>query len=618
MSQPTTFKDYQRETRLFSSRVVASAVIVTLLIFANIGHMFRLQVLEHEKYRTDSRENRVKLRPLPPTRGLIYDRNGVLLADNRLTFSLEITPYQVKNLEETIASISKIVTISDKDRQRFNRLRRQFRRFDSVPIRINLSDEELGRFAVNSHLFQGVDINAFPVREYPLKELTSHVVGYVARISERDLLKLSESEYSGSSHIGKTGLEQSYETELHGKVGIQQVEVNAAGRPIRVLDKTPPQGGRNLYLNLDTHIQEIAMSAFGEYNGSAIAIDLATGGVITMVSKPGFDPNLFVDGIAQNIYQALLKSPDKPLYDRALKGQYPPGSTVKPFVAWSGLASGVTQFANRTYCRGYFLLPGQSHQYRCWKKAGHGSVNMGEAITRSCDVFFYDLAHKLGIERFGKLMSTFGFGQKTGVDLKDERDGVLPSPEWKRSAIGQVWYPGETVISGTGQGYFLVTPMQLATAAATMATAGTRKTPRLVAHTQLGDDEKTRKAVPYETYKSNLTPGKGHDQIVNAMVMVVEGAGGTARRIANDAYSIAGKTGTAQVFTVKQGQSYDEDRVPKHMRDHALFIAFAPADNPRIAVGVIAENAGHGGSVAAPIAKEIMDAYLLWGKNDKW
>lgn len=618
MSQPTTFKDHQRESRLFSSRVIASAVILTLMISLLIAHMFRLQVLEHEKYRTDSRENRVKLRPLAPTRGLIYDRNGVLLADNRLTFSLEITPYQVKNLEETIARISKIVAISDKDRQRFNRLRRQYRRFDSVPIRINLSDEELARFAIDSHLFQGVDINAFPVREYPLKELTSHVVGYVARISERDMMSLSESEYSGSTHVGKTGLEQSYEPVLHGKVGVQHVEVNAAGRPIRVLDRTPPQSGRNLYLNLDTHIQEIAMAAFGEHNGSAVAIDLATGGVLTIVSKPGFDPNLFVDGIAHDVYQALLKSPDKPLYDRALKGQYPPGSTVKPFVAWAGLDSGVAQFSGRTYCRGYYTLAGQSHQYRCWKKIGHGSVDMGVAITQSCDVFFYDLAQRMGIERFGKFMAPFGFGQKTGIDLEGERTGVLPSPEWKRGAYGQVWYPGETVISGIGQGYFLATPLQLATAAATMATGGTRKSPRLVAYTQLANDEKSRTPIPADSFQLNMSKGKGHDQIVNAMTLVVEGAGGTARRIANDAYRIAGKTGTAQVFTVKQGQRYDEDNVPKYMRDHALFIAFAPADNPRIAVGVIAENAGHGGSVAAPIAKEIMDAFLLWGNDDKW
>lgn len=618
MIHQTTFKDYQRETRLFSSRIIASVIIVTLMLLVNIGHMFRLQVLEHERYRTDSRENRVKLRPLPPTRGLIYDRNGVQLADNRLTFSLEITPYQVKNLEETIKRLSTIVAITDKDRQRFNRLRRKFRRFDSVPIRVNLNDEEVARFALDSHLFPGVDINAHPVREYPLKELTSHVVGYVANISEKDLLKLNESEYSGSTHIGKTGLEQSYEDELRGKVGVQQVEVNAAGRPIRVLNKTPPRGGRSLYLNLDAHIQEIATSAFGEYNGSAVAIEVATGGIVAMVSKPGFDPNLFVDGIAQETYKALLNSPDKPLYDRAIKGQYPPGSTVKPFVAWAGLISGATQFANRTYCRGFFLLPGQSHQYRCWKKSGHGSVSMAEAITQSCDVFFYDLANRMGIERFDKFMSPFGFGQKTGVDLVGERSGVLPSPSWKKEAYGQVWYPGETVISGIGQGYFLVTPMQLATSAAIMATAGIRKEPRLVSFTQLGEDEKSRTPVETKAFKGEMSKGKGHDQIVEAMMMVVEGAGGTARRIESDAYRIAGKTGTAQVFTVKQGQSYDEKRVSKYMRDHALFIAFAPAENPRIAVGVIAENAGHGGSVAAPIAKEIMDAYLLWGNNDKW
>jgi len=608
-----TIKDYLRESRLFRVRAGTSTFGMILLLLFLILSLTKLQVLEHQHFTTLSQDNRVKVQPLPPTRGLIYDRNGTILAQNVSTHSLEITPERVPDLEQTLEQLGKIIIITEKDRKRFDRLRRQQRRFDSIPIRVHLEEEEVARFAVNRHRFPGVDIQAKLLRGYPLGEKTAHVLGYVGRINEKELKEIDNSAYSGTTHIGKTGVEKTYEEVLHGTVGLQQVEVNALGRVIRVLQSQAPVPGQDLHLSLDAGLQEVAVTAFGDYTGAAVAIDPQTGELLALVSNPGFDPNLFVEGITYSDYQALQESEDKPLFNRALKGQYPPGSTVKPFIGLAGLETGTVGPEQKKYCPGFYRLPGHKHRYRDWKKQGHGPMNLRDAITQSCDVYFYDLAYQLGIDRLHDSLSEFGFGTRTGVDIAGERGGLMPSREWKRRSRNQPWYPGETLITGIGQGYFLTTPLQLAHATATLAAGGLRITPRVVRSLRAVDQEEPTPLEPVPSSLLTQQDPTNWDRVVEAMVQVIEGDRGTAKRIRNGNYRIAGKTGTAQVFTVKQDEKYDEEEVDEKLRDHALFIAFAPVEAPRIAVAVIVENGGHGGSVAAPIAGSIMQ-YHLEGK----
>ncbi len=613
MSQ-NTIKNYQGESRLFLARAIAAAVVLVVLLALVVARLINLQVIHHDQFTTQSRENRVKLVPLPPTRGLIYDRNGVLLAQNLPTFSLEVTPDRVDDVDSTLKRLGKIIQITDDDRDRFYRLRRQRRRFDSVPIRVRLTEEEVARFSVNRLRFPGVEIAANLVRDYPLGPDLSHVLGYVGRISEDDLDQIDASNYAGTTYIGKLGVEKAYEDVLHGTVGLQQVEVNAMGRVLRVLESDPPVPGKDLYLHLDARLQEVATQALGEYAGAVVAIDPKTGGVLALVSKPGFDPNLFVEGIAPSIYRTLVQSEDRPLFNRALRGQYPPGSTVKPFVGLAGLELGVVGYSDRVFCPGFYRLPGQTHRYRDWKRAGHGSVDLDDAIVQSCDVYFYTLAHAIGVDRLHDFLSQFGFGSRTGIDLVGEMSGLLPSSEWKERTRRRPWYPGETLIMGIGQGFLLVTPIQLATAVATLAADGKHISPRVVDYIQAPGSKD-----PPEYIHGPVTQLKWRDpadwqHIIEAMVHVVEDPHGTAKRIKTDAYHIGGKTGTAQVFTIKQDERYDENAIDIKLRDHALFIAFAPADDPRIAVAVIAEHGGHGASVAAPVARRVMDYYLL-GKD---
>ncbi len=604
-------KDHVREGRLFTGRALQAGLFVFLALVGLMLRMANLQILNHEHFTTLSRENRVKLLPLPPTRGLIYDRKGRLLAQNLPTFSLEIVPEEVEELKETIDRLADIIEIDADDRERFERLRRQRRRFDSVPIRVRLSEEEVARFAVNGHLFPGVEIRASLMRHYPHGEETAHVIGYVGRISEQELQVIDPSNYSGTTHIGKNGVEKFYEDLLHGTVGVQRVETNALGRVIRVLEEQPPIPGKDLYLSIDLELQRETVAAFGDEIGALVAIDPRNGAVLALVSKPGFDPNLFVDGISRAAYAALQGSPDKPLFNRALRGQYPPGSTVKPFMGLAGLEMGVTNYTERRYCPGFYQLPGQEHRYRDWKKGGHGPTDLKTAVIQSCDVYFYDLAHEMGIDRMHEFLTHFGFGQRTGIDVSGELGGLLPSREWKRDARRAPWYPGETLIMGIGQGYFLTTPLQLASATATISSGGKRFTPRVVEAIMNNGVRPTQPPSPVPVEQlPQLNPRNWLD-IADAMAGVVENPRGTARRIRNDKYRIAGKTGTAQVFSVAQDEEYDEDKITKKMRDHALFIAFAPVDDPQIAVGVIVENGGHGGSVAAPIARRVMDRYLL-------
>lgn len=607
----TTLKDYLRESRLFRARAITATLIILLLLLLLILHLAKLQIIDHAHFTTLSQDNRVKVEPLPPTRGLIYDRNGVILAQNLPTYSLEITPERVKDLDWTLQELGKIISISDNDRKRFKRLKSHQRRFESIPIRVQLSDEEVARFAVNRHLFPGVDIQAKLLRDYPLKDVTAHILGYVGRINKRELQIIDNSSYSGTTHIGKNGIEKYYEKTLHGEVGLQQVEVNALGRVIRILESKPPVPGLDLHLTLDSALQRITMEAFGEENGAAVAIDPQTGDILAMVSNPGFDPNLFVEGISLKEYNALQSSEEKPLFNRAIRGQYPPGSTIKPFIGLGGLENGVITATRKNYCPGYYQLPNHSHKYRDWKKAGHGAVDLYDSIIQSCDVYYYDLAQQMGIDQLAEYLGPFGFGQKTGVDITGELGGLLPSREWKQRNKKQPWYPGETLITGIGQGYFLTTPLQLASATATLASRGTRLQPRIVKSIHLNGEPEPREQ-PIREQSQIARQSEAHwDSIFEAMLQVTEGARGTARLIRNEHYHIAGKTGTAQVFTIKQEETYDEEKLDKKMLDHALFIAFAPAEAPRIAVAVIVENGSHGGSVAAPIAKAIMDHYLL-------
>jgi len=610
-----SIKDYLFESHLFFVRAVIAVFIVFIALSIIVARMVNLQVVSHDHYRTLSQDNRVKTEPLPPTRGLIYDRDGNLLAQNLPAFSLEMTPEKVKDIEATLNEISKIIPISEHDRQRFMRLKKQRRRFDSIPIRVRLNEKEVAQFAINQHHFPGVDIKAILLRDYPQGEAAAHVIGYVGRINQRETERIDLSEYSGTRHIGKNGIEKSYETELHGRVGVQQVEVNAKGRVLRVLKSQPPTPGHNLRLFLDMDLQKEALAGLDGYNGAVAAIDPKTGGILVLASKPGFDANLFVDGISSKQYNALRDSPEKPLFNRALRGQYPPGSTIKPFIGLAGLELGVVEFAQEIPCFGFYQLPGQEHKYRDWKKRGHGQVSLEKAMVESCDVYYYSLARALGIDRIEPFLGKFGFGTPSGVDITGELGGLLPSRAWKRENRNEPWYPGETLILGIGQGYLLTTPLQLASATATLAMHGKRIVPRMVKSIESANSQDGYIPTQLVTTQLPIEKMEDWDDMEEAMIQVIEGLHGTARRIRSKKYRIAGKTGTAQVFTVAQEEEYDEETVAKRMRDHALFIAYAPVEDPQIAIAVIVENGGHGGSVAAPIAKRVMDRYLLRDKK---
>jgi penicillin-binding protein 2 len=605
----SSIKDYLYESQLFLGRAILSGILVILTLVLLVGRLFYLQVENHEHFTTLSQDNRVKLEPLPPTRGLIFDRNGTILAQNLPAYSLEIIPEKTPDLQTTIDQLGEIIPITADDMLRFHRLRKQGRRFDSIPIKVRLQEEEVARIAIHRHRFPGVDVRATLLRDYPQGVETAHLLGYVGRINEKELQLIDTSNYSGTNFIGKNGVEKSYESMLHGQVGLQQVEVNAKGRVLRVLENQPPTPGGNLQLFLDMRLQSTALKALGDYNGAVVAIDIQTGGVLTLVSKPGYDPNLFVEGISSQAYRELEASPDNPLFNRAIRGQYPPGSTVKPFIGLAGLEYDVVGFHQETYCPGYYQLPGKDHKYRDWKKWGHGKVDMRRAIVESCDVYYYELARTLGIDRLYEFLTKFGFGRPSKVDLDGELPGLMPSREWKQSKRREPWYPGETLIVGIGQGYFLSTPLQLASATATLANRGHRIRPRVVAAIEKPDGSKMDSPM-IEDVLHQLDP-EHWDQVISAMAEVVEGPRGTARSIRTSAYRIAGKTGTAQVFSIKQDEEYDEESIAKRKRDHALFIAFAPIETPKIAIAVIVENGGHGGSVAAPIAREVMDRYLL-------
>ncbi|MFA6053521.1 MAG: penicillin-binding protein 2 [Methylobacter sp.] len=609
-----TIKDNLVESRLFLNRIIVAFIVIILLTVGLIVRLTYLQIAGHEHYATLAKDNSIKIEPLVPTRGIIFDRHGKILAENTQSFSLELIPEQISNLDDTLLRLKELLNISDEKIDQYQKQRKRQKRFISTALLTNMSDEEIAKFAVARPYFPGVDIQTHLIRHYPYYDLASHVIGYVGRINEAEMKSLPVAEYRGSTHVGKIGIESTYETELHGKTGYAEIEKNVQSRTINTLNSVMPSQGANLYLTLDIDLQKTAYDALDTFNGAVIAIEVKTGGVLVFASRPGFDPNPFVIGIANDAYQALQESENQPLYNRALRGLYPPGSTIKPFVGLAGLEYSAINAEHKIFCPGYYQLPNVSHHYRDWKKGGHGSVNLTEAITQSCDVYFYSLASALGIDRMHDFLQQFGFGEKSGIDLAGERAGLLPSRDWKRNQRNQAWYPGETLITGIGQGFLQVSPIQLARATATLANKGNVVTPFLVNKIVRVDStspgpETHQGAVPLNAENVN--------KIISAMVNVVHDAHGTAKSIGKEiTYQIAGKTGTAQVFNVKQDEKYNENDIDFKLRDHALFISFAPADDPKIAVAVVVEHGGHGGSVAAPIAGKVIKQFLEADNDD--
>ncbi|MDN6856140.1 penicillin-binding protein 2 [Pseudomonas sp. CAN2814] len=608
MPQPIQLKDHEKDARQVRTRVIVGGVAIFLLALVLVARMFHLQVTQYDYHSTLSENNRVHVQPIPPNRGLIFDRNGVIIADNRPSFSLTITRERTENLQETLKTLVDILGLTEEDKAIFEKRMKQGRRpFEPVPIMFELSEEQIARIAVNQYRLNGVDVAAQFVRHYPLGEHFAHSVGYVGRINEAELKKLDPVAYSGTHHIGKTGVEKFYEDSLHGTVGYEEVETNARGRVLRVLKRTEPISGRDIVLSIDSKLQAAAETALAGRRGAIVAIQPSTGDVLAMVSQPSYDPNLFVTGISFKDYAALRDSEDRPLYNRVLRGLYPPGSTVKPAVAIAGLDAGVVTPASRVFDPGYYQLPNYDHKYRNWNRMGDGWVNLETAIMRSNDTYFYDLAHKLGIDRLHDYMSEFGFGQRVALDMYGEAEGLMPSRQWKRAVRRQVWYPGETLILGIGQGYMQSTPLQLAQMVALIANKGKWIRPHL-AKTIDGKPPTDPDPMPNILLKDP----NNWNLVDNGMQQVVHGARGTAHRVgATAAYRIAGKSGTAQVVAIKQGEKYDRSKLNERHRDHALFVGFAPADNPQIAVAVMVENGESGSGVAAPVLKQVLDAWLL-------
>ncbi len=613
-SSKQSMRNFALEQFYFHQRIRFAGACVLLALLLLIARFFYLQIGKYDYYHTQAENNRVALVPIVPNRGNIYDRHGELLAQNFFVYTLEIVPARIDDLQDTISRLGKLLTIRERDIKNFKKLRAQTHNFESVPIRTHLTEQEAAVFAVNQYQFPGVSIKSRLFRFYPHGKTASHLLGYVGRINQSDnkaleLLELS-SNYKGSDHIGKAGIEQFYETILHGQTGFQQVEINADGQAERVLSVTAPKSGNNLVLSVDLQLQKIAEQAFGQRRGALIALDPKSGEVLAYVSMPGYDPNLFIDGIDSDTWKELNDSLDKPLINRPIRGIYPPGSTFKPFVALAGLNEHKRMPPYQIADAGFYTLSGSAHQYRDWKPGGHGMVDMQKAITVSCDTFFYGLAQELGIEKLTDYVRHFGFGEKTGLDMVGEIGGLLPTPSWKAKRYKQKWYPGETIIVGIGQGYTLVTPMQLAQAVSILANNGIAMRPHLLKTVELADRSK-RYDIPLSQVDL-LHIETDSMQIVRKGMIDVTKAGGTAASVGAGApYEIAAKTGTAQVVGIKQGAKYNAAALDERHRDHALFIAFAPAEDPKIALAVIVENGGHGGSAAGPIARQVMDYYLL-------
>ncbi|HKW79674.1 MAG TPA: penicillin-binding protein 2 [Casimicrobiaceae bacterium] len=615
-------KDPEREARRFRRRLMIAGVAMLAGFGGLLARFVDLQVIQHSHYQTLADSNRIAIVPIAPNRGVITDRNGVVLAQSYSAYTLEIVPSQVTDLDATIDELAKIVEVQPRDRKRFKRLLDESKRLDSVPLRTRLSDEEVARFAVNQYRFPGVDIKARLFRRYPFGERTAQVVGYVGRINDRDLERIDgwneTANYKGSDYIGKIGVEASYERELHGTTGVEEVEVDSSGRAVRTLSRTPPLSGNNLRLSLDIGLQQVAEQAFGNHRGALVALDPRTGEVLAFVSQPAFDPNLFVDGIDPSVWEQLNDSPDKPLLDRPLRGAYPPGSTIKPYLALAALTSGKRTPTQTIFDPGYYQIPGGSHRFRDDKPGGHGYVDMMKSIVASCDTYYYMLAGETDIDDTYAFLSQFGFGRKTGIDLEGELPGVLPSRAWKRERFAganyreehRKWYLGDSISAGIGQGYNAFTPLQQVTAMATFANDGVTMEPHVVKSIENTRTGAVRDIAPQVVHRLSVRPQDL--AFVRKALAGVPREGTSAAAFVNAGYASAGKTGTAQVYSLK-GERYSS-RVDERLRDHAWYAAYAPVDAPRIAVAVLVENGGFGAAAAAPIARVVFDYYLLGQK----
>lgn len=626
MPRSVRIKDHHAEQQLFEQRAVVAAVVMLIALGMVIARLVWLQVVKYDYFSELSQGNRIRIEPVPPNRGLILDRNGAVLATNAPSYQLELTREQVEDVDGTLAGIAELGLIDKAEIPTLKRDIRGRRAFDAVPIKLQLTEEELARFAARRHNFPGVEIRPRLTRFYPLAESSVHALGYVGAISEEDKKRLNIDDYAGTTLTGKNGVEYSFEAQLHGKAGFQQVLVNAQGRSVErigdeaaKLERREPVAGNDLFLTIDMKVQQVAEEALRGQRASAVAIDPANGDIIAFVSTPAFDPNLFARGLTRQQYLALTEDPTRPMYDRALRGVYPPGSTVKPIFAMAGLETGVVTPHDTRYCRGIWSAPGYGRARRDWERKGHGTVDMRKAIATSCDVYFFDIARLMGIDRLAGFVGQFGLGTPTGIDIEGERVGILPSTEWKKRAYVknkalQVWFPGDTISVGIGQGQMLVTPIQLASAIATVAARGERYKPRLVRAIRDVTTGRVQELPPGKLPSVKTSSAEAWDLAIGGMIDVVNAPYGTARAIATGApYKIAGKSGTAQVFTVAINEKMRKNaELAEHLRDHALFVAFAPAEAPRIAIAVIVENAPRGGSAwAAPIARRILDAYLM-------
>ncbi len=622
----SSIKDVHSERRLFISRVVLSIVVSLLLIGTVVARLVQLQVVDHELFSEKSQGNRVRIEPVPPIRGLVFDRKGRVIAENLPAYQLELIPEQVGDIDDTLNRLAAINLIEFEDIERFKELSLSGPRFKPVTLKFRLSEEEIANFAIQRPRFPGVDFRPRLVRHYPSGTSVAHAVGYVGALSTNDLQRLDPAAYAGTSHTGKTGVESSYESDLHGDTGYRHLIANARGRQVpsdtsELLDTLPddltPAPGANVHLSIDLDLQMIATKALEGRRGALVAIDPWTGEILALVSAPTFDPDLFAVGMTTSQYRELRDNPDRPLFNRAVQGTYPPGSTIKPMLALAALETGATNLTRKTVCQGYFTLPNDDHRYRDWKRGGHGPVDLHDAIEQSCDVYFYEISVKkdFGIDAMHEYLDRFGLGTKTGVDLGSESSGLVPSREWKRAAFrsrdDKRWYHGETVIASIGQGYMLATPLQLAAAAAALATRGQRYRPHMVTAVEDALTNERRRIRPERLPDVGISNEFYWSTVVNAMHDVMQGPRGTARAVGVGApYEMAGKSGTSQVVSIAQDEEYDDLELEERQRDHALFISFAPFDNPRIAVALIVENGESGSGVAAPIARSIMDAYL--------
>jgi penicillin-binding protein 2 len=613
----TEFKDTEVEMREFRLRVTTLGGLVFLCFVLLLARFVWLQIVKHNDFAVKAEENRISLLPVVPNRGLILDRNGVVLARNYSGYTLEITPSKLEApLDDTIAELSKLVTVEVKDRRRFKKLMDDSKGFESVPLRTHLTDEEVARFSAQHFRFPGVEVQARLFRQYPLGESASHVIGYIGRVSRAEADALDDSDdaanYRGTDHIGKEGLEKSYEKLLHGQAGFEEVEKTSGGRAVRTLSRTPAKAGSNLILSIDIELQKIVEEAFGDRRGALVAIEPETGDVLAFVSRPGYDPNLFVDGIDTQSWDELNTSADKPMVNRPLSGTYAPGSTFKPFMALAALELGKRTPGQVTYDPGYYNLG--NHRFNDDVVGGHGAVDMRRSIIVSCNTYYFSLGHDMGINAIHDFMQPFGFGQQTGIDLDNEKAGALPSPEWKakrfKGAAGR-WVGGDTISVSNGSGLNAYTPLQIAHAVANLANNGVVMKPHLVKIVEDSTTHARKLTVAQQSYRIPLKQ-ENIDFIKNAMVGVTSEPGGTAYRVfANAGYTVGGKTGTAQVITIKKGEKYNAARLAERLRDNALFTAFAPVDKPRIVLAMVVENAGHGGEAAAPIARKALDYYLL-------